>query len=146
MYILFFGGFIFFLDWINFIIDLNNKKKKEKKHKNLLLRYLHACDERNSFIMINHYLCIVGILFSVLAQLFSLFAWGVNTAFLEYIILFLVCFLFYLASFQVARALLLHYKDANNIGVKLLFFFAFLFVILAIIGIEMYILITYMFL
>ena len=96
--------------------------------------------------MINHYLCIVGILFSVLAQLFSLFAWGVNTAFLEYIILFLVCFLFYLASFQVARAPLLHYKDANNIGVKLLFFFAFLFVILAIIGIEMYILITYMFL
>ena len=125
-------------------MDLN-KKNKKKIYKNFLLRYFHACDERNIFIRINHYLCIVGIFFSVLAQLFSMFPLLDSTDLLEYIILFLICLLFYLAAYQSARALLLHYKESNNTVIKIIFFIAFLFVILSLVGIELYMLIQYLF-
>lgn len=149
MYILFFGGFIIFFDCVNFIMDLNKKNKKksktkkEKTHKNLVLRYLQACNERNHFIRINHYLCIVGIFFSVVAQLISLFPWT-NVVFLEVIILFLICLLFYLVAYQLARALFLHHKQTNNTIIKSLFFLAFLFVVLSLVGIEMYMVIQYL--
>lgn len=86
MYILFFGGFILFLDLINFVMDLNKKRKKGFLHNNFLARYFHACDEKNSFIRINHYLCIVGILLSILAQIVTLFNLSNKLAFLEYIV------------------------------------------------------------
>lgn len=146
MYILFFGGFILFLDLINFVMDLNKKRKKGFLHNNFLARYFHACDEKNSFIRINHYLCIVGILLSILAQIVTLFNLSNKLAFLEYITLFLICFLFYLSAYQLARALLLHYTQSNNPTIKFLFFISFLFVILCLLGIETYILVQYIFL
>ena len=144
MYVLFFGGFIIFFDWVNFILDLNKKKKKKTRiHKNFLLRYFHACDQRTCFIRINHYLCIVGIFLCIFAQLISMIPLLISVVLLEYITLFLLCLWFYLAAYQLSRALLLHCKESNNVIVKLLFFLAFLFVILSVVAIEMYMLITY---
>ena len=146
MYILFFGGFIAFLDWVNFIMDLNKKNKnqpRQKIHKNLVLRYFQACDKRNCFIRINHYLCIVGIFLSAFAQFIYLFPLT-NVVLLEVITLFLICLLFYLAAYQLARALFLHYKETNNMIIKSLFLLAFLFVVLSLLGIEMYMVIQYL--
>ena len=145
MYILFFGGFIAFFDWVNFTMDLNkkNKAKKEKTRRNLLLRYFQACDKRGGFIRTNHYLCIVGILFSILAQLISQFPLT-NVTLLEIITLFLTSLLFYLTAYQLLRALLLHRKQTKNIIIKSLFFITFLFVALILVGIEMYLVIQYL--
>ena len=139
MYIFFFGGFIVFLDWINFTMDLNKNKKnkKEKLHKNLLLRYFNACNDKKWFIRISHYLCIIGIIFSFIAQLISLIPILMNDFLLGFITVFLICLLFYLAAYQLARALFIHYKQSNNI----ILYLAFLFVIAIAIVIEVYIII-----
>ena len=148
MYMLIFGGFIIFLDWINFIIDPQKKKKSKKiteVSKNFLLRYFHACDQRNRFIKSNHHLCIVGIIFSVIAQIIYSFQFPIKDILLEYITLFLICFLFYLSGYQVARAMLLQYEESKNTTTKFIFLITFIFVILALVVVEAWILIQYLF-
>ena len=144
MYILFFGGFILFLDLINFAIDLN-KKNRKRSHRNFFWCYLHVCDERNNFIKMNHYLCIGALFLSVFAQLLLLFPGMFHIIWLESITLFLICFLFYLAGYQVARSLWIHYKKSHNIIVRYLFFIVFLFIVLTIAIMEMYMLTQYLF-
>ena len=147
MYILFFGGFIFFLDYINFIMDVNKKSKtkrktEEKTHRNLILRYIHACDKRSIFIRINHYFCIFGILLSIFIQLISLFHLA-NVIFSEIGILFLICFFVYLVGYRLANSLLHNYKESKNLIVESVFFLTFLFIVLSLVGIEVYMLFQY---
>lgn len=142
MYILFFGGFILFLDCINFVMNLKKKKKRRSTSENIIMRYVHACDERSGFVKFNHFLAIGGIFISILVQLLSCFPFSANSALLECLTLFLISLLFYLAGYQVVRAIYIHYKDSNNTVVKIIFFLVFLFVIFVIAGIEIYILIA----
>ena len=145
MYILFFGGFIFFLDCVDFILENKKKKNKLKTHKNLILRYIQACNKRNWFIRISHYLCIVGIVLSAFAQLISLFPLtNVTVILLEVITSFLIGLLTYLCAYQIARALFLQHMEANNIIIQAIFFLAFLYVVLTLVGIEVYIVIEYL--
>ena len=125
MYILFFGGFILFLDCINFVMDLKKKKKRRNTYKNIIMRYVHACDERSRFIKFNHFLSIGGIFISVITQLLSWFPFSANSVLLGYFTLFLISLLFYLAGYQVAQAIYIHYKESNNTVVKIIFFLVF---------------------
>lgn len=126
MYILFFGFFIFFLDNINFVMQLNKRKKRANTgKKNLIRRYIHACDDRNGFIRVNHFLCIISIVISILVQVASFFAKAVESVWFECAVLFLICFLVYLAGYQLARAFWLHFQESRSRMSKGIFLICF---------------------
>ena len=134
MYILFFGLFIFFLDNINFVMQLKKRKKRANTGKrNLIGRYIHACDERNGFIRANHFL----------VQGASFFAKAVESVWFEYAVLFLICFLVYLAGYQCARALWLHFQESRGRMRKGIFLISFLGAVFAIAVTEIYMIACY---
>lgn len=144
MYILFFGLFIFFLDNINFVMQLKKRKKRANTGKrNLIGRYIHACDERNGFIRANHYLCMIGIVISILVQVASFFTKAVERVWLEWAVLFLICFLVYLAGYQCARALWLHFQESRGRMRKGIFLISFLGAVFAIAVTEIYMIACY---
>ena len=144
MYILFFGFFIFLLDNINFVMQLKKRKKRANTGKqNLIRRYIHACDERNGFIRANHFLCMMSIVISILIQVASFFAKAVESVWFESAVLFLICFLVYLAGYQCARALWLHFQESRGRMRKGFFLISFLGAVLGIAAVEIYMVTCY---
>ena len=150
MYILFFGSFIIFFDCINFVIATQKTKKNRiqegAKTRNLIYRYLHACDKRNIFIKTNHFVCIASICLSVLIQIASFFPAITHMPFFEWAILFLLCFFVYLFGYRIAEAVFMQIKEASNGVRKVAFLLCLVLIILTFLAAEFSLVLGYIFL